>query len=168
MEMGESIVGAYLRQVRGCDLVLYNERTGGMSELDVIGIKRGYTDRVWLCEVATHLEGLQYGNAAQNEAKISAKIVAAQSYASRVFGADEHIFELWCPRVGIGKNTEWMERMSTAQAAQGITVDFIYNERYAAALQELIEKSRDFTSETGEPAFRMLQIMTHLKGTVSL
>jgi len=145
--------------------VLYNERTGNnQGELDVIGIKKGPTDRVWLCEVATHLEGLQYGNAEQNRRKVAAKVKSAQSYATKVFGADEHIFELWTPRVGVGLNTQWMSRMTADQAGRGFRVEFIYNEKYTEALQALTEIARKGTSDTGEPAFRLLQILTHLRG----
>jgi hypothetical protein len=164
MEMGESIVGAYLKHVQRCDLVLYNERTGGQNELDVVGVRKGSTDTVWFCEVATHLQGLQYGNAAQNEKKISEKIASAQQYAHKVFGADEHVFQLWCPRVGLGKNTEWMASMAESHATRGIRVEFVYNERYTAAVQELLNVAKGTTSDTGEPALRMLQILANLKG----
>ena len=64
-EMGEYLVGAYLRIIKGCDFIDYNVRRpgGGMSgldELDVIGLD--FKDRTaYLCEVTTHLDGLLIG-----------------------------------------------------------------------------------------------------------
>ena len=111
--------------------------------------------------------GLQYGNAAQNKKKITEKIASAQQYAQKVFGADEHVFQLWCPRVGLGKNTEWMESMVEGHATQGIHVEFIYNERYTAAVQALINVAKGTKSHTGEPALRMFQILANLKGNLA-
>ncbi len=56
-EMGEYLVGAYLRHVEGCDRVDYNVHfpgggEEGLKELDVIGYN--YPKRtVFLCEVTT-------------------------------------------------------------------------------------------------------------------
>lgn len=41
IEMGESLVGAYLRYAKSCDMVLYNERTEAQGEIDVIGVRGG-------------------------------------------------------------------------------------------------------------------------------
>ena len=60
-DIGESLVGGWLKHVQKCDLVLYNEFTGEkQGEIDVIGMKMTQEPEVWLCEVATHLEGLSY------------------------------------------------------------------------------------------------------------
>ena len=60
-EIGESIAGSYLRYIVGCEVVVYNTQTARQGELDVIGIRTATPRDVWLCEVATHLEGLEYG-----------------------------------------------------------------------------------------------------------
>ena len=65
VEVGELVVGAYLKEVLGCDFVDYNVRApgggrAGQPEFDVLGLHFG--DRTaYLCEVATHLGGLNYG-----------------------------------------------------------------------------------------------------------
>ncbi|MGR3715214.1 MAG: hypothetical protein ACU0B1_00535 [Thermohalobaculum sp.] len=64
-EMGEFLVGAYLRLIKLCDVVDYNARPpggglDGLGELDVIGLS--FKDnKAYLCEVTTHLDGLQIG-----------------------------------------------------------------------------------------------------------
>jgi len=56
MDIGESLVGAYLRHIGGCEVVTYNsffaDRQGE------IGIKTGDPRTVWLCEVTTHIGGM--------------------------------------------------------------------------------------------------------------
>jgi hypothetical protein len=47
MEIGESLVAAYLRHVRGCELILTNVHLSGVQgELDVLGVERGTPQRV--------------------------------------------------------------------------------------------------------------------------
>lgn len=61
MDIGESLVGAYMRQVRGCHTVAFNTRLQQQGELDVVGVANGaYGAEVWLAEVAIHLDGLNY------------------------------------------------------------------------------------------------------------
>lgn len=64
-EMGEYVVGAYLKLVEQCDVADYNVRPpggglAGLSEFDVIGLR--FKDRTaTMCEVTTHIRGLVYG-----------------------------------------------------------------------------------------------------------
>jgi hypothetical protein len=61
-EMGEYLVGAYLKLVFECSVVDYDARPAGgglqgLGELDVIGFD--FVGRnAYLCEVTTHLDGL--------------------------------------------------------------------------------------------------------------
>jgi hypothetical protein len=41
MEIGESLVGAYMRQVRGCHTVAFNIHLPQQGELDVVGVANG-------------------------------------------------------------------------------------------------------------------------------
>lgn len=167
-DIGESIVGSYLRHIRECDLVLYNEFTGEkQGEIDVIGIKSGVQPEVWLCEVATHIAGLQYdASAEKSRAKLVAKINRAKSYADRLFPKHQQHFEIWSPRVPVGAMTDWMERERSRRHDQRLEVGFVINEEYTAAISELVAKACRTTKTTGEDAFRMLQILTHLRGSV--
>lgn len=78
LDIGESLVGSYLRYVEGCEVVVYNTQTPDVQgEIDVIGIKHGPApDRtVWLCEAITHIEGMEYGGGyADTVKRISTKV----------------------------------------------------------------------------------------------
>ena len=80
MDIGESLVGAYMRQVRECDTVAYDTfLRSGPGEIDVIGVKLGDGDtppKVYLADVATHLDGLNYGGYETSVKKIRAKLAA--------------------------------------------------------------------------------------------
>ena len=168
-DIGESIVGAYLRHVRKCDLVLYNEHTGAnQGEIDVIGIRSGKQPEVWLCEVATHIRGLQYGTFAQQNKKISDKVKQAKDFADRIFDAHQHHIELWSPYVPAGQVTAWMEDFAAEQKTKSVDVAFVINDDYTEKVQQLIDLARKNHSTTGEPAFRMLQILTHARGDLTL
>ena len=62
LEIGESLVGSYLRYVEGCSVVVYNVQCEDQGEIDVVGLDLNRDDdTVTVCEVATHLEGMLYG-----------------------------------------------------------------------------------------------------------
>ena len=169
-DVGESIVGSYLRHVEKCDLVLYNEFTGeNQGEVDVIGVKVGKEPKVWLCEVATHIRGLQYRqNFDASKRTIMSKIDRARSYADRVFEGQEQRFELWSPYVPEGQMTKWMDTTSKRLSTATFKVEFVRNDDYALRVQALIDEARMTASTTGEPAFRMLQILTRVRGELEL
>jgi hypothetical protein len=50
-DIGESLVGSYLRYIGGCEVVVYNVQTEGQGEVDVIGLRLGQPRFVWFCEV---------------------------------------------------------------------------------------------------------------------
>ena len=81
-EMGEYIVGAYLKLVEGCDVVDYNVRppgggVAGLAEFDVIGLR--FSDSTaFMCEVTTHIRGLQYGGNSESIERIKKKHVGQQ------------------------------------------------------------------------------------------
>jgi Holliday junction resolvase-like predicted endonuclease len=61
--IGESLVGDYLKVMCGCDFVEFNLYTPDVQgEIDVVGINaKGKV--IYICEVATHLvTGLRYVN----------------------------------------------------------------------------------------------------------
>ena len=84
-QMGEYVVGAYLKLVLGFDVVDYNVRPPGgglqgLAEFDVVGLKFG--ERVaFVCEVTTHLDGINYGNNQKTVERIRRKFERQQLYA---------------------------------------------------------------------------------------
>jgi hypothetical protein len=163
LDMGESLVGAYLRYGEECDFVVYGTQTEGQGEIDVIGFKIEQR-RVWLCEVATHLDGLQYGSggAAGTLTKVRQKVERAISFSDRMFPGQEKHFEWWSPRAGpsLTVGFESIERELGGETS----IEFIVNAEYAKRVAVLVEKAREGTKATPEPFFRSLQILAHLKG----
>jgi hypothetical protein len=159
-EMGEYLVGAYLKLVLGCSVVDYNARpTGGgiqgLGELDVIGfdfIKRN----VFLCEVTTHLDGLQIGGGAKSTiAKLAAKHVRQREYAERHLHLPDFKarFMFWSPVV----------RRGLVTALEGIGFELFINGTYREAVEQLRVKAKASTADANNPAFRALQILEHLR-----
>src|SRR5919204_4542867 len=103
-DIGESLVGSYLRYVVGCEVVVYNTHTLDVQgELDVIALKQGEPRTVWLCEVITHILGVLYGSGyADTVAKIRDKIERARGFAAATFSGDVHRYEIWSPMVPSG------------------------------------------------------------------
>ena len=84
-DIGEYIVGAYLKLVNRCDVIDNNARTPGgglegLNELDVIGLDfRQKT--AYLCEVTTHLNGILYGTGPKTVERIYKKYQRQRAYA---------------------------------------------------------------------------------------
>lgn len=155
-DMGESLVGAYMRQVRGCHTVAYNTfLPRAQGELDVIAVSAGDDRevRVWLAEVAVHLEGLNYGGYERTAGKVRTKVAAALDYAGEIYPQAECAVEFWSPVVPAG--------LVKLLADCGATL--VVNDTFTDRLQQLIDEARSTTKTTGEPAFRLLQILTHVR-----
>ena len=158
-EMGEYIVGAYLKLVLGCDVVDYNARPPGgglkgLGELDVIGFSFG--ERVaYLCEVTTHLDGLLIGSSADaTVSKLKAKHERQRAYAEEYLQGFDHRFMFWSPVVRAGLVAD-LEKITG--------FEFFINGQYKAAIDKLLSIARKSTSDANNPAFRVLQILGHLR-----
>lgn len=158
-EMGEYIVGAYLKLVLECDVVDYNARPPGgglhgLGELDVIGFSFGKR-ATFLCEVTTHLDGLLIGgNGATTIQKIKDKHERQRAYAERYLKDFAPRFMFWSPRVRSGLVTE-------LDKIEGL--ELFVNGQYKNAVDELRKKAKLTTGDANNPAFRVLQILEHLR-----
>jgi len=159
-EMGEYLVGAYLKLIEGCDLVDYGVRVpdGGMEglrELDVVGLR--LADRqAFLCEVATHLDGLLYGSGPQETIeRIRQKYEHQRDYARRYLASFEPRFMLWAPVVSRGPLTEGLA------AIEGLQL--VINGEYKRRVEALLEKAKRERQLTGNPVFRVFQILGALR-----
>lgn len=168
MDIGESIVGAYMRYIRECEVIVYNtflrDRQG---EIDVVALKTGTPREVWLCEVTTHIGGMLYVDGEGRDGTISKlrdKLRRAREFASVTFPGDTLHFEIWSPRVAKGKLTTSFGTLRKEAAELEMDLDFIINEDYTEKMRELVEHARRNPSATSEPAYRMLQVLTHLRG----
>jgi len=160
--MGEYAVGAYLRLVEGCRLVSYDQKAseerGKGEEIDVVALHS--TNRtVFLCEVATHLGGINYGGGNQDTLqRLRKKFTAFRRYASEAFPDLKPRFMLWSPYVPTGTLTEGLEKMR-----QDTDIEPIINQEYSKRVRMLQDKARTDIKDRGEPFYRALQILEHLR-----
>ena len=157
MDVGESLVGAYMRQVRGCHTVAFNTHLPqGQGELDVIGVANSDDGvEVWMAEVAIHLDSLNYGGGNRQTAdKVAQKVAAARAYAAQVYRDITPVVELWSPVVPSGLVSDLAD----------VEVDLIVNDDFTARVNELALLAKTHTKLTGDDAYRFLQLLTHLRG----
>ncbi len=160
-DVGEYIVGAYLRLKLNCDFVDYNVRPPGgglegLEELDVLGLDfrnmRGY-----LCEVTTHIRGLLYSDNATTIKRVTEKYQRQQRYAkTHLSQFVEPHFMFWSPVVPRGYLTEHLEQITG--------MELIINGEYKRRIEELRQEAGRVTYDARNPFFRMLQILEHLRG----
>ena len=166
IDIGESLVGSWLRYVAGCDVVVYGTRLPNQGEIDVLALKLETRD-VFVCEVATHLDGLLYrdGNGG-TAAKVAKKVESGVKFAEKSFPEHRRHYMLWSPKVGPTLTSLLDDVVSTfsTPSGDGATLEIVANDRYRERLQDLVDGARQTTSHTSEEAFRMLQILTHVKG----
>jgi hypothetical protein len=157
--MGEYVVGAYLKQHFECDVVDYNVRPPaggleGLAEFDVVGLR--FSDRqAYICEVVTRLEGMRYGNNRETIQRIKEKHERQQQYAKDYLQDFTPNYMLWSPVVPKGYLTQ------NLRAIQGL--ELYINGRYKDCVDKLRADAHRTTRDTGNPFFRVLQILEHLR-----
>jgi hypothetical protein len=163
-DIGESLVGSYLRYVKNCEFVLFNTfLPEGQGEVDVIGIRLGKPRDIYFAEVTTHIDGMSYGGNRATVEKIRSKLVRAQAFAEDRFPGDDHHFAIWSPHVPVGAMTRAFASMAEEFGAIGKHLDFIMNEEYGDRIQELVHQARSNSRATSDPAFRLLQVLSRVK-----
>ena len=159
-EIGEFVVGAYLKLKEKCDIVDYNVRPpgggmAGLGELDVIGLR--FSDgTAYLCEVATHLQGLEYGKGYADSAdRVAKKYDRQRKHAERHLERFPNChFMFWSPRVPRGRLLDTLTRI------EGL--ELVVNRDYRSRVEELRGQARKSTTDIGNPFFRALQLLEHL------
>lgn len=160
VEMGEYLVGAYLQLIKRCNFINYNVRypekgVKGWAEFDVVGINFE-RKAVYLCEVITHIRGTLYKDYKTTFQKIKEKYKRQKEYAENYLSMfSNKNFMLWSPVVskGLVKKLETLEGL-----------ELIVNEKFTDRVNELIKEAKKETKNFGNPFFRVLQILTHLRG----
>ena len=155
-EIGEYVVGAYLKLILNCDVVDYNvrDRTGtrlqALGELDVIGLR--FSDKTaFICEASTHVRGLQ-----TTTEKIRDKHARQKSYAiQNLKDFTRHNFMLWSPRV--------TNKKTLNELAEIKTLELVINENYTMKIDELIAYANENAGDTNNPFMRSLQLLEALK-----
>ena len=163
-DLGESLVGAYMRHIERCTIVLYNSFFADQQgEVDVVAVKPQETGQhrlVYLCEVTTHIGGM----ARTTITRVPAKLTRLREFADVTFPGEEHRFQWWSPYVSAGATTMQFEELSADWAAEGRSLEFVINDEYTRRIAQLVDHARKNSSTTNEPAYRMLQMLTRLRG----
>lgn len=176
VEIGEELVGAWLSMCEGCDFVTYSQRhPTGQGEIDVLAFKMA-EKRAYLCQVTTHLGGMLYGGKdKQSEpdkpgrsydgtvSKIRDKWSRDIRYVEECLDGFETELMLWTLKA----SDEHVVQPLTALAAtlmqqHPVTISIIANAEYARRVRQLEAKAKRTTKETGNSAFRVLQILARL------
>ena len=160
-EMGEYIVGAYLKLELDCHFVDYNVRSSsgglaGLSELDVVGLN--FTNKTaYICEVTTHIQGLLYGSGNKETIeKIRSKHQRQIDYANQYLtDFPKKHFMFWSPVVPKGLLTKALGEIET--------LELVINETYTECVDALRKRAKETTHDIGNPFFRTLQILEHLR-----
>ncbi|MCA1066023.1 hypothetical protein QTG56_25970 (plasmid) [Rossellomorea sp. AcN35-11] len=159
-DIGEYIVGAYLKTIMDCDYVDYNVRIPGggyrgLSELDVIGLDLK-TKTAYVCEVTTHLRGTLYKDNPTTVQKITKKHAVQKEYAKIKLNDFETVrYMFWSPVVPVGYITENLANLSS--------LELVINKEYTRCIDQLKEVANNTTNDLGNPFLRMLQIIGHLR-----
>jgi hypothetical protein len=160
-EMGEFLVGAYLKVVEGCDFVGYNVRPPGgglqgLEELDVVGLQ--FASRTaFLCEVTTHIGGLLIGSNQTTVAKLAAKHLRQKDYAERQLKEfPKRRYQFWSPVVPRGYLTTHLPKIDPA-------LELVINEEYGRRVQVLRARAAKQMNDENNPAFRLLQILERVR-----
>lgn len=159
-DIGEYIVGAYLKLIYKCDVVDYNVKPPvdglrALEELDVIGLDFN-NNIAYLCEVTTHLGGTLYKNNAYTVTKINQKHTRQKKYAKKYLKQfKKHVFMFWSPICPVGYITENLEKIKDFQ--------LIINFEYTKRIEELRKLAKETEKDTNNPFFRILQILERLR-----
>jgi hypothetical protein len=166
-EMGEYIIGAYLKIIEGCDYVDYNVHypevgREGQGELDVIvfKLKEGH-EEIFLCEVSTHLDGMVYGqNYSTTVKKVIAKYKRQQTYRERYLPKHFSAHYFLCSPIILPK---LKSMICEAQNNELQGLELLANDRYQNMVEQLKNKAKTTTKDFGNPFFRVLQILGHVR-----
>jgi len=166
-EMGEYLVGAWLKLCCDCEIIVYNQKLSPkgvkMNEVDVIGIAPN-RKKAFFCEVGTHLGGLLYAGGNEGTArKVEEKFKASIKYASKMFPEFQIQHMLWAPYVPQGILTSLLSKMQTRLQNAGVDVQLIINSEYTDRVSQLRALAKGDTRDRGEPFYRALQIIENLR-----
>ena len=163
-DIGESLVGVYMRYSEGHPIVLYNSFLADQQgEVDVVAVKPdhpGSTREVFVCEVTTHIQGFN----TRTSLRLRDKLARLREFAAVTFPDEQHRYQWWSPVVAKGATTTMFDELCGECGGEGLSREFAINEEYTRRIGELVDYARQNPSATSEPAYRMLQILTRLRG----
>ncbi|HEV2772752.1 MAG TPA: hypothetical protein VGV57_08000 [Thermoleophilaceae bacterium] len=98
------------------------------------------------------------------EVVLREKLDRLHAFAEATFPGDHHRYEWWSPRVAVGKLTDVMQGIVAEWEGKGRDLRFVINDDYTERIRGLADSARRNPSTTNEPAYRMLQVLTRLRG----
>ena len=171
--VGEQLVGDYLRVKENCDFIDYNVYTKDVQgEIDVSGINN--TDKnVFICAVAIHLStGLQYTKNKRPDTgpRFIAKFSKNIEYTRKYFEGYAQEFMLWSPIVKDSKGKiEYNQKAHLKSAVDeiknkyAVNINLMINEKFSEAIAALRTHAAETSEELKSPVLRLLQIEGWLK-----
>ncbi|MBI3664153.1 MAG: hypothetical protein HY234_14035 [Acidobacteria bacterium] len=173
-EVGEEIVGAYLKECLKCDFVEYNYDLGvKQAECDVVGIDV-FHKKSYFCEVATHTGGFLYVHPRtkqpDNFGRLVRKFTQDSEFARRQLTDFQHVFMFWSPVVrGAGPSAKHnslrdVERVRDhCRQELGIDIELVINEEYRRKLDQIRDLAGNKGSDSSFSIIRFLQIEEKLR-----
>jgi hypothetical protein len=154
-DVGVYLVGAYMEFCCGCDVVSYDHAlVGEQGDIDVLGLDLA-NHRAFVAEAKIHLSGMG-GYGGQPGPKVREQIIRGKSFLDRVLPDWSHEYSVWSPHV----TPSILSQVSRALDGPGVPpVELIFNETFAARLNELTRlAARDNRFQTNA-GFRLLQVL---------
>ena len=105
--------------------------------------------------VTTHIRGVNYGGNQETLRRIARKHENQREYAKSHLAQFKPVFSFWSPYVPKGYLTDHLEEIKN--------LDKVINSEYKRRIKELEDRARNEHQETGNPAFRLLQILGALR-----
>ena len=164
LDIGEQIVGTWLKEIKGCEFVEYGVKTTGQGEIDVVGLclkeKHAY-----LCEVATHVQGLWYADSTGDTVKkLLDKFRRAADWAESHLNKVQCTYMLWTPALTRPKSKSKLDSFGAVEQVKAELkqkdrdFEVVTNEGYQEALESLRERASKITSNPSSPVLRLMQI----------
>lgn len=167
--VAEEITGEWLRYIKGCNFVEYNVKGPHQTEIDVIGLKMA-ENTIYVCEVAAHIQGLQYVNTKTSQPNTANKFIQKfkkdKDYIDKHFPHFKKIYMLWSPVVKVSRTGAKYNALQAVKDVQlqlqrelHIQLELVVNEHYLAAINQLKEYASNISYDLSKSAvLRYLQI----------
>lgn len=172
-EIGEEIVGAYLKECCRCDFVEYNyDLESKQAECDVVGAAIR-DNLMYFCEVATHTGGFLYVDPRTkkpaNFERLVKKFTKDIEFARSRFPNFDHKFMFWSPIVKSSRPDAKYDSLAEVNKAKkqceqelGAEIVLVINDVYAIKLEELRKAALKKGADSAFSILRFLQIEENL------
>ena len=165
-DIAEEIAGEWLRFIKRCEFVEYNTRElegkdKNQTEIDVIALNI-HTKEIYICEVAAHVRGLNYGNKTQK--KLSDKFNKAKIFTQKHYDNFTCHYMLWSPFVKPTPLQLVKDIKDYFLKEHNIELELVIGEYFRQKIEDLRQIAQKTKKDLRKfPVLRYLQIEEHLK-----